>query len=106
MKTVADILGVARSNLAEKARRDQRASSSKSPLPRGPYAKPDDLVFLPAIRGQISTEIHAKKPQNAPLARTATRSFLPRREKSLSEGRRRARLHVMEIDDAEGYHNR
>jgi hypothetical protein len=61
MKTVADILGVARSNLAEKARRDQRASSSKSPLPRGPYAKPDDLVFLPAIRDQISTEIHAKK---------------------------------------------
>ncbi len=38
MKAVADTLGVARSNLAEKARRDRQAPSSESLLPRGPYA--------------------------------------------------------------------
>ena len=45
MKTVADVMGVARSNLAEKARRDQQAPSPESPFPRGPYAKPEDIVL-------------------------------------------------------------
>lgn len=54
MKTVADVMGVARSNLAEKARRDQQAPSPESPSPRGPYAKPEDIVLLPAIRELVS----------------------------------------------------
>jgi hypothetical protein len=54
MKTVADVMGVARSHLAEKARRDQQAPSPESPFPRGPYAKPEDIVLLPAIRELVS----------------------------------------------------
>ncbi len=54
MKAVADTLGVARSNLAEKARRDRQAPSSESLLPRGPHAKPEDIVLLPAIRALVS----------------------------------------------------
>ena len=42
MKTVADVLGVSRSNLAERLK-----GKSK---PRGPYLKADDAELLPAIR--------------------------------------------------------
>jgi len=49
MKTIADTLGVSRSNQVEKARQERQAPSSESPLPQGPCAKPDDLLLLPAI---------------------------------------------------------
>ena len=42
MKAVAETLGVARSNLIERA--------SKPARPRGPYRKPEDAALLPAIR--------------------------------------------------------
>ncbi len=42
MKAVADTLGVARSNLAERRAKPAR--------PRGPYRKPEDAALLPAIR--------------------------------------------------------
>jgi len=42
MKAVADALGVARSNLAERRTRLAR--------PRGPYRKPEDAALLPTIR--------------------------------------------------------
>jgi putative transposase len=42
MKAVADTLGVARSNLAERLVRPAR--------PRGPYRKPEDAALLPTIR--------------------------------------------------------
>lgn len=51
MKAVAETLGVARSNLAEQAKRARQASSSsKSPSSRGPYAKAGDEAVLPTIR--------------------------------------------------------
>jgi transposase InsO family protein len=46
MKAVADTLGVARSNLAERA----KVLPSKSPSSRGPYAKAADEAVLPALR--------------------------------------------------------
>src|SRR4051794_32391299 len=42
MKTVADTLGVARSNLIERGAKPAR--------PRGPYRKPEDAALLPIIR--------------------------------------------------------
>ncbi|MGZ2408250.1 hypothetical protein ACVIKO_005571 [Rhizobium ruizarguesonis] len=42
MKTVADVLGVSRSNLAERLKGKSKA--------RGPYLKADDAELLPAIR--------------------------------------------------------
>ena len=54
MKTIADTLGVSRSNQVEKARQERQAPSSESPLPQGPCAKPDDLLLLPAIRALVS----------------------------------------------------
>ena len=42
MKAVADTLGVARSNLAER--------QAKPARPRGPYRKPEDEALLPTIR--------------------------------------------------------
>ena len=42
MKAVAETLGVARSNLVERAGKPAR--------PRGPYRKPEDAALLPAIR--------------------------------------------------------
>lgn len=45
MKAVADALGVARSNLAERRTKPAR--------PRGPYRKPDDTLLLPTIRAIV-----------------------------------------------------
>jgi len=45
MKAVADVLGVSRSNLAERR--------SRSPQLRGPYRKPEDAVLLPLLRGLV-----------------------------------------------------
>ncbi len=42
MKAIADVLGVARSNLAER--------QSRSPRPRGPYRKPEDAALLSLLR--------------------------------------------------------
>ena len=42
MKAVADTLGVARSNLAERQGKPSR--------PRGPYRKPEDAALLPLLR--------------------------------------------------------
>lgn len=47
MKTVADVLGVSRSNLAERLK-----GKSK---PRGSYLKADDAELLPAIRRKFLT---------------------------------------------------
>ncbi|MGX9181923.1 hypothetical protein [Mesorhizobium sp. BHbdii] len=46
MKTVADTIGVSRSNLAEQTRKHPLAS----PATRKPYAKPGDVAVLPIIR--------------------------------------------------------
>ena len=43
MKAVADTLGIARSNLADQAKRG-------GSRPRGPYRKPGDAEFLPILR--------------------------------------------------------
>ena len=45
MKATAETLGVARSNLAEQARRDRRA--------RPPYRKADDPAVLAAVRSLV-----------------------------------------------------
>lgn len=60
MKTVADTLKVSRSNLvsrfnlAEQVKREQKSPFPESPLQRGRYTKPNDLVLLPAIRALVT----------------------------------------------------
>jgi hypothetical protein len=46
MKAIADVLGVARSNLAERR--------SRSPRPRGPYRKPKDAMLLLLLRAGLA----------------------------------------------------
>jgi putative transposase len=49
MKTVADTLGVARSNLATRR--------AKPAHPRGPYRKPQDQALLPTIRAIVDARL-------------------------------------------------
>ena len=63
MKAVADTLGVARSHLAEQAKR----LSSDSPSSRGSYSKAADEAVLPACAGWWMSD--------PPMAIAASRRF-------------------------------
>ena len=88
MKTVANVLGVARSNLAEQAKKHP----SGSPSSEGPRARPQDVTLLPTIRRLVD-----ERPTYG-YCRIAALLNRERRRTGLTPVNRKRVLRIMQVN--------